>query len=155
MKYPALGKWKNYCLVTQTELYFHRPIKRSYLTNLWFLTSFWRNQKHPIFLRIVICLQSKNRLKCFIKPIKLYFTSLTETLHTRKVCISRSPINAGLFRPTDKGHITNKICLILSIFIHQTRQTTKFSFLKKFKDSSVNYNHRKTVRWTLKMTLTL
>ena len=74
----------DYALLTQTELYFYQPIKRSSLTNLWFLTSFWRNQKHPIFLRIVICLQSKNRLKCFIKLIKLYFTSLKPHLHGRK-----------------------------------------------------------------------
>ena len=96
---------------------------------LWRIYDFWRHSGETknilYFWESLICLQSKNRLKCFIKPIKLYFTSLTETLHTCKVRISRSPINAGLFRPTDKGHITNKICLILSIFIYQTRQRTK------------------------------
>ena len=55
------------CLLTQTELYFHQPIKRSSLTNLWFLTSFWRNQKHPIFLRIVNLFTKQEPTEMFYK----------------------------------------------------------------------------------------
>ena len=56
-----------YCLLTQTELYFYQPIKRSSLTNLWFLTSFWRNQKHPIFLRIVNLFTKQEPTEMFYK----------------------------------------------------------------------------------------